>query len=75
MKKPGQKSDNTDQSNIGYENTTERNDQDEKPNDRSETTDTGHHEGPVENKDDSAGLRSESGKKSKGGESGNLEQG
>jgi hypothetical protein len=64
-----------DQDNMGYENTTTRNNQDDLENDRLETTDTGHSEGPEENKDDSAGLRSESGKKSRASESDNLERG
>jgi len=50
-----------DQVNIGYENTKKRANRDDQQNDRLETTDTGHHEGPVEKKDDSAGLRAESG--------------
>ena len=64
-----------DQDNIGYENTTTRNNQDDEENNRLETTDTGHGEGPVENKDDSAGLRSESGKKTYASESDNVERG
>jgi hypothetical protein len=63
------------QDNIGYENTEVRTDQDTRENARTETTDTGHNEGPAEDNKDRAGLRSESGKKSTGKESGNLEQG
>ena len=63
------------QDNIGYENTQKRNDDDTQENDRVETTDTGHNEGPKERKNDSAGLRSESGSKTRAGESGNKEVG
>ena len=59
------------QDNIGYENTEVRADRDDVEENRPETTDTGHGEGPKEKKDDNAGLRSESGKKSLGKESGN----
>jgi hypothetical protein len=64
-----------DQDNIGYENTETRNDQDDRENNRTQTTDTGHGEGPKENEADTGGLRSESGKKSLGKESGNKEPG
>jgi hypothetical protein len=50
-----------DQVNIGYENTKKRANRDDQQADRLETTDTGHYEGPKEKKDDSAGLRAESG--------------
>ena len=76
MKKTRQvpKKDNK-QDNIGYENTKVRNSQDDQENKQVETTDTGNEEGPKEKKDDSAGLRSESGSKSTAGESGNVERG
>ena len=59
------------QDNIGYENTEVRTDQDNKENDRTQTTDTGIGEGnkPPADTDKSfdatneSGLRSESGKK------------
>jgi hypothetical protein len=70
-----QNGDDKEQDNIGYENTEVRTDQDTKENARTETTDTGNNEGPKEDKNDTAGLRSESGKKSIGKESGNLEEG
>jgi hypothetical protein len=60
-----------DQDNIGYENTEVRNDQDNRENERVETTDTGHGEGAREDENDTGGLRSESGKKSMGKTSGN----
>lgn len=63
------------QDNIGYENTRTRNNQDNKENDRVETTDTGKNEGPKEKEEDSAGLRAESGSKSKAGEADNVERG
>lgn len=63
------------QDNLGYENTTTRTDTDKKENTRAETTETGNDEGPTEHKDDTAGLRSESGKKSMGKEQGNKELG
>ncbi|MEJ7736015.1 MAG: hypothetical protein WKF97_01200 [Chitinophagaceae bacterium] len=63
------------QDNIGYENTEVRSDRDDKENGRLETTETGLDEGPQEKEEDNAGLRSESGKKSLGKESGNKEQG
>jgi|GEM_PF-5391503 len=67
--------DNKQQDNIGYENTEIRNDEDDKENKRMEPAETGNNEGPVENKDDTEGLRSESGGKSLGKESGNKERG
>ena len=63
------------QDNMGYENTNVRNDRDDKEINRVQTTETGHGEGPEEKEDDSAGLRSESGKKSLGKETGNKEEG
>ena len=63
------------QDNMGYENTKKRNDSDDREIDRVETTETGNNEGPTENEDDSAGLRSESGSKTRAGESGNKEVG
>lgn len=63
------------QDNIGYENTEIRNDQDDKEINRLQTTETGNNEGPEENKNDSAGLRSESGSKSTASESENLDRG
>ena len=76
MEKSDQKKEKAEkQSNIGYENTKWSNDRDDLPMDRVQSTDTGQDEGPVENKNDSAGLRSESGSKSMAGESGNKEQG
>jgi hypothetical protein len=62
------------QDNIGYENTEVRAGQDDVEENRPETTDTGHNEGPKEKKDDNAGLRSESGSKSLGKESDNLKK-
>jgi len=64
-----------DQDNIGYENTEVRNNQDDQENNRLQTTETGNSEGPEEKPNDSAGLRSESGKKSMASESGNVERG
>ncbi|MEJ7766296.1 MAG: hypothetical protein WKF89_00690 [Chitinophagaceae bacterium] len=63
------------QDNIGYENTEVRAGRDDVEESRTETTDTGNDEGPEEKKDDNAGLRSESGKKTLGKESGNLQKG
>ena len=69
-KKPapaGTAEDNT-QSNMGYENTEVRTDRDDMENTKAQpSAPTGKKE-PVENKDDSAGLRSESGKKTLGNE-------
>ena len=62
-----------DQENIGYENTEVRNDQDDRENKRMQPTETGQGEGAKENENDTEGLRSESGKKSLGKESGNDE--
>ena len=56
-------------------NTEIRNDQDDRENKRMQPTKTGDNEGPKENKDDTEGLRSESGGKSLGKESGNKERG
>jgi hypothetical protein len=64
-----------DQVNIGYENTKKRSNRDDQVNDRLETTDTGHHEGPKEKKDDSAGLRSESGHITQGADHDNTVKG
>jgi hypothetical protein len=63
------------QSNIGYENTKKTTNSDDRENNRVKTTKTGHGEGPKENEDDTEGLRSESGSKSLGKQSGNKERG
>lgn len=62
------------QDNIGYENTEIRAGQDNVEEDRPEDTETGQGEGPKEKKDDNAGLRSESGAKTLGKESDNLQK-
>ncbi len=62
------------QDNIGYENTKKSNNQDDKEQARMQTTDTGHDEGPKEDKDDTVGLRSESGSKTQGKVSGNRKK-
>ncbi len=58
------------QSNIGYENTKTRNDGDEKETARVSTSEPGTDNSPT---DDDAGLRSESGSKTQGQESGDHE--
>ena len=74
-KQPVDGADNKQQDNIGYENTEVRNDQDDRENKRMQPAKTGDSEGLVENKDDTEGLRSESGGKSLGKKSGNKERG
>lgn len=64
-----------DQDNIGYENTEVRASQDDVEENRPETTDTEKDKGPKEKKEDNAGLRSESGSKTLGKESDNLQKG
>jgi hypothetical protein len=76
MKKEKSKPANSkDQVNIGYENTKKRANRDDELNDRLETTETGHYEGPQEKKDDSAGLRSESGNITHAGDRDNTVKG
>ena len=59
------------QANIGYENNRKSTDEDDREQARMKTTETGYNEGPKEDINDTAGLRSESGKKTLGKESGN----
>ena len=73
-KKPAEQTEKS-QDNIGYENTETSNDSDVKELNRTQATNTGHGEGPKENKNDTEGLRWESGKKSLGKKSGNNEVG
>lgn len=75
MENNDKKTDSGEQENIGYDNTENWTDDDQAPNNRVQTTDTGKDEGPEEKKEDSAGLRAESGKKTHAGETGNKERG
>ena len=63
------------QTNIGYENTEVRTDTDKTEDTKAQPTKVTGKKTPVENKKDSAGLRSESGKKTTAKKSGNLEKG
>ena len=73
-KKPASGDDKA-QSNIGYENTEVRTDRDDMENTKAQPSKPSGKKAPVENKDDSAGLRAESGKKTVAKKEGNLEKG
>jgi hypothetical protein len=64
-----------DQVNMGYENTKKRANRDDQLDDRLETTETGFNEGPEEKKEDSAGLRAESGHITNAGDKDNTVKG
>ncbi|MEO6914813.1 MAG: hypothetical protein ABI151_03455 [Chitinophagaceae bacterium] len=76
-KKPAASPDSKEKSqiNIGYENTEVRTDTDKMEDTRAQTTKVTGKKALVENKKDSAGLRSESGKKTMAKKAGNLEKG
>ena len=67
--------DDQSQTNMGYENTEVRTDTDKKEDTKAQPAKVSGEKTPVENKKDSAGLRSESGKKTTAKKDGNLEKG
>ena len=75
MAKKTDSSEDKSQSNIGYENTEVRTDRDDMENTKAQPSKPTGKKAPVEDKNDSAGLRSESGKKTVAKKKGNLEKG
>lgn len=67
--------DDKSQANIGYENTEVRTDTDKMEDTKAEPAKVTGKKQPVEDKEDNAGLRSESGKKTVAKKEGNLEKG
>jgi hypothetical protein len=75
MANAAQPADDKSQANMGYENTEVRTDTDKMEATKAEPTNVTGEKQPVENEEDNAGLRSESGKKTVAKKEGNLEKG
>ena len=75
MAKAAKPADDKSQANIGYENTEVRTDTDKMEDTKAEPTKVTGKKQPVEDEEDNAGLRAESGKKTVAKKEGNLEKG